>query len=41
MLNNVPGANWRAEFSKVTLVFLAKAFGGWLNIPEYSLLSGL
>ena len=34
MLNNVPGANWRAEFSKVTLAFLAKAFGGWLNIPD-------
>jgi peptide/nickel transport system substrate-binding protein len=34
-LNKVPGANWRAEFSKKTLPFLANAFGGWLNFPEY------
>ena len=25
----------RAEFSKKTLPFLANAFGGWLNFPEY------
>jgi len=34
-LNKIPGANWRAEFSKKTLPFLANAFGGWLNFPEY------
>ena len=34
-LNKIPGANWRAEFSKKSLPFLANAFGGWLNFPEY------
>jgi peptide/nickel transport system substrate-binding protein len=34
-LNKIPGANWRAEFSKKTLPFIANAFGGWLNFPEY------
>jgi peptide/nickel transport system substrate-binding protein len=34
-LNKVPGANWRAEFSKKTLPFIVNAFGGWLNFPEY------
>jgi peptide/nickel transport system substrate-binding protein len=34
-LNKVPGANWRAEFSKKTLPFLANVFGAWLNFPEY------
>ncbi len=34
-LNKVPGANWRAEFSKKTLPLIANAFGGWLNFPEY------
>jgi peptide/nickel transport system substrate-binding protein len=34
-LNKVPGANWRAEFTKKTLPFLANAFGGWLNFPDY------
>jgi peptide/nickel transport system substrate-binding protein len=34
-LNKVPGANWRAEFSKKTLPLSANAFGGWLNFPEY------
>jgi peptide/nickel transport system substrate-binding protein len=34
-LNKIPGANWRAEFSKKTLPFLANAFGGWLNFPDY------
>ena len=34
-LNKVPGANWRAEFSKKTFPFLANIFGAWLNYPEY------
>ncbi|MBV9829652.1 MAG: ABC transporter substrate-binding protein [Alphaproteobacteria bacterium] len=34
-LNKIPGANWRAEFSKKTLPFLINAFGGWLNFPDY------
>ena len=34
-LNKIPGANWRAEFSKKTLPFIVNAFGGWLNFPEY------
>ncbi len=34
-LNKIPGANWRSEFSKKTLPFLANAFGGWLNFPDY------
>src|SRR4051794_30319346 len=34
-LNKVPGANWRSEFSKKSMPFLANAFGGWLNFPEY------
>ncbi len=34
-INKIPGANWRAEFSKKTLPFLVNAFGGWLNYPEY------
>ncbi len=34
-LNKIPGANWRAEFSKKTLPFSANVFGGWLNYPEY------
>jgi peptide/nickel transport system substrate-binding protein len=34
-LNKVPGANWRAEFSKKTLPFLANVFGAWLNYPDY------
>jgi len=34
-LNKIPGANWRAEFSKKTLPFSANVFGGWLNFPEY------
>src|SRR6516162_9097356 len=34
-LNKIPGANWRAEFSKKTLPFIANAFGGWLNFPDY------
>src|SRR5205823_4234855 len=37
-LNKIPGANWRSEFSKKTLPFLANAFGGWLNFPEFLLL---
>ncbi len=35
ILNKIPGANWRAEFSKKTLPFSANVFGGWLNYPEY------
>jgi peptide/nickel transport system substrate-binding protein len=34
-LNKIPGANWRAEFSKKTLPFSANVFGGWLDFPEY------
>jgi peptide/nickel transport system substrate-binding protein len=34
-LNKIPGANWRAEFSKKTLPFITNVFGGWLNYPEY------
>jgi peptide/nickel transport system substrate-binding protein len=34
-LNKIPGANWRAEFTKKTLPFIVNAFGGWLNFPEY------
>jgi len=34
-LNKVPGANWRAEFSKKTLPLLANVFGAWLDFPEY------
>jgi peptide/nickel transport system substrate-binding protein len=34
-LNKVPGANWRAEFSKKTLPLLANVFGAWLAYPEY------
>jgi peptide/nickel transport system substrate-binding protein len=34
-LNKIPGANWRAEFSKKTLPFSANVFGGWLVFPEY------
>jgi peptide/nickel transport system substrate-binding protein len=34
-LNKIPGANWRAEFSKKTLPFTTNVFGGWLNYPEY------
>jgi peptide/nickel transport system substrate-binding protein len=34
-LNKIPGANWRAEFSKKTLPFSANVFGGWLTVPEY------
>jgi peptide/nickel transport system substrate-binding protein len=35
ILNKVPGANWRAEFSKKTLPLLANIFGAWLAYPEY------
>jgi peptide/nickel transport system substrate-binding protein len=34
-LNKVPGANWRAEFSKKTLPFIANIFGAWLDYPDY------
>ena len=34
-LNKIPGANWRAEFSKKALPFITNVFGGWLNYPEY------
>jgi peptide/nickel transport system substrate-binding protein len=34
-LNKVPGANWRAEFSKKTFPLLANIFGAWLAYPEY------
>jgi peptide/nickel transport system substrate-binding protein len=34
-LDKVPGANWRAEFSKKTLPLSANIFGGWLTVPEY------
>jgi peptide/nickel transport system substrate-binding protein len=34
-LNKIPGANWRAEFSRKMLPFSANVFGGWLNYPEY------
>lgn len=34
-LNKIPGANWRAEFSKKSLPFITNVFGGWLNYPEY------
>jgi peptide/nickel transport system substrate-binding protein len=34
-LNKIPGANWRAEFTKKTLPLIVNAFGGWLNFPEY------
>jgi peptide/nickel transport system substrate-binding protein len=34
-INKVPGANWRAEFSKKTLPLITNTFGGWLNYPDY------
>jgi peptide/nickel transport system substrate-binding protein len=34
-INKIPGANWRAEFSKKTLPFITNVFGGWLNFPDY------
>ena len=40
-LNKIPGANWRAEFSKKTLPFITNAFGGWLNYPGILLLLDL
>jgi peptide/nickel transport system substrate-binding protein len=34
-LNKVPGANWRSEFARKQLPFLANIFGGWLVVPDY------
>jgi peptide/nickel transport system substrate-binding protein len=34
-INKIPGANWRAEFSKKTLPLITNVFGGWLNFPDY------
>ena len=34
-INKIPGANWRAEFSKKSLPFITNTFGGWLNFPDY------
>ena len=34
-IDKIPGANWRAEFSKKSLPFITNAFGGWLNFPDY------
>ena len=34
-LNKIPGATWRAEFSKKTLPMITNVFGGWLNFPDY------
>jgi peptide/nickel transport system substrate-binding protein len=34
-INKIPGASWRAEFSKKTLPLITNVFGGWLNFPDY------
>lgn len=34
-LDKIPGANWRAAFSRKTLPLITNIFGGWLNYPDY------
>jgi peptide/nickel transport system substrate-binding protein len=35
VINKIPGASWRAEFSKKSLPLITNVFGGWLNFPDY------